>query len=295
MFDALSATPIYTNSNIISNLGAALIEGFIESKTLRNAVGLAGNLRTSKDYKIQKNSEDKVTTTTADNASYFDGKVDYRNEFNIKTIYSTFFLFNNIRDTLIKRNQLRLLTDRDVAESRVACGEYVEFNAELSTCSISSTASTIVDILSSYDIKVLDELVKSRLGGYTTCSSILNQLKCLCNCLSRNGTTDVVMNYNSSKAILNVNTNYFCDKNGCAYDTAYSNCTVFCKVIKCINKDNYCCMLRKTGMSDYYNSFLNSIKPCLEVLNSNGIIVPVNFDTRVTGPAFQAIPVAMYI
>lgn len=295
MFDSISATPIYTNSNIISNLGAAIIEGFIDSKNLRNSIGLAGNLRTSKDCKVQKNSEDKVTTTTSDDSSFFDGKVDYRNEVNIKTIYSTFYLFNNIRDSLIKRNQLRYVTEKDILDNRVRAGEYIEFNAELSTSSAANSISTVVDVLSSYDIKVLDDLVKSKLGGYLNCSVILNQLKCLGNCLNRNGTTDIVMNFKNCKAVLDINTNYFCDKNACMYDTAHSNCTVMCKVVKCLCKEEYCCLLRKTAMSDYYNTFLASIKPYLEVLNANGIIIPYNFETRIEGPAVQAIPVAMYI
>ncbi|WP_163193008.1 hypothetical protein [Clostridium thermarum] len=295
MLSTMSATPIYTNNNIIYNLGATLIEGYIESTSVRNALGLTGTLKYSEDNKLQTNSEDKLTSTSSGDSNYFDGRLDYKNEVNVKTIYSTFYLFNSIRDVLVRKNELKFISDNDIIENRIKCGQYIEFNADLSTTSLLTEVSTIVDVLSSYDIKILDELLKSRMGGYMTCSAILNQLKCLCNCLNRNNSTDLIMNLNNSKAILNINANYFCDKNSCIYDTANTNCYVLCKVIRCIKKESNCCLLRKTAMSDYYNRFLAHIKPYLNILNENGILVPANFETKVVGPAIQAIPVAMYI
>jgi hypothetical protein len=103
------------------------------------------------------------------------------------------------------------------------------------------------------------------------------------------------MNFGPCKAVLDINTNNFCDKNSCTYDTANCDCRVLCKVIKRVDKEDGICLLRKTGMSEYYNKFLASLLPYLKVLNDNGILVPNQFTTRIEGPAIQAVPVAMYV
>lgn len=291
----ITGIPIYANRNYILDLAAGLIDGYIESKSLRNALALTGNIRSNKDYKVQKTSEDKLKVDTGDESSYFDGKADFRNEFNVKKIYTTFYFLNNVREALMQQNLVRAITEKEVLDNKVRCGEYVEFVGGISTNSLCSTISTTIDTLSSYDIKALDDLIKYKMGGYNNCSSILNQLKCLNNCLNRNNTTDILMNIGSCNAVLDINNNNFCDKNAFAYDTANTQCRVLCKVIKCVDKNDYICLLRKTAMSSFYNEFLTSLKPYLKELNDNGVLVPDSFITRVDGAAFQAMPIAMYV
>jgi hypothetical protein len=292
---SITGIPIYANRSFILDLAAGLIDGYIESRSFKNALALTGNIRSSTDHKVQETSEDKLKVTTDDDSSYFDGKVDYRNEFNVKNLYTTFYFLNNVRDALIDQNLVRTISEKEVLDGKVRCGQYVEFTGNLSTNSLCSTVGTIIDVLSSYDIKALDELIKNKIGGINNCSSILNQLKSLNNCLNKNNTTDIIMDIGSCCSVLDINNNNFCDKNACTYDTANTQCKVLCKVIKYVDKNDYICLLRKTAMSSFYNKFLFSLTPYLKVLNDNGILVPDNFITRVDGTAIQAIPIAMYI
>jgi hypothetical protein len=292
---SITGIPIYANRNLILDLAAGMIDGYIESRSFKNALALTGNIRTNKDHKVQETSEDKLKVTTDDESSYFDGKADYRNELNVKNIYTTFYFLNNVREALIEQNLVKNITEKEVLDGKIIGGEYVEFEGNLSTKSLCSTVGTLIDTLSSYDIKALDELIKNKIGGINNCSSILNQLKYLSSCLNRNNTTDIIMDIGSYCAVLDINNNNFCDKNACAYDTANTQCRVLCKVIKYAGKNDYICLLRKTAMSCFYNKFLTSLTPYLKVLNDNGILMPDNFITRVDGAAIQAMPIAMYI
>jgi hypothetical protein len=292
---SITGIPIYANRSLILDLAAGLIDGYIESTSYKKALALTGNIRANKDYKVQETSEDKLKVTTDDESSYFDGKADYRNEFNVKNIYTTFYFLNNVREALIDQNLVRNITEKEVQEGKIKGGEYVEFAGNLSTNSLCSIVATIIDILSSYDIKALDELIKNKVGGINNCSSILNQLKSLSNCLNRNNTTDIIMDIGSCCAVLDINNNNFSDKNAYVYDTANTQCRVLCKVIKYADKNDFICLLRKTAMSNFYNEFLTSLTPYLKVLNDNGILMPDKFITRVYGAAIQVIPIAMYI
>lgn len=288
-------TPLYINKSFILDLAAGLIQGYLESTAVRFTAGIGGDIKLTSDIKNQKTSEDKLNVDTTDDADYKGGRSDLRGEYSNKKVFTTFYFFNNIRDILIERDLLRYITEKDIINKRVKCGDFVEFSANLCTTCIASPVSTIIDIFDSYDPKILDSLIKEKFDGYTNCTVIQKQLKCLSNCLNRNGTTDLVMNFNKAKAVLDINTNFFCDKNACAYDTADSECRTLCKVIRVIDEKSNIDLLRKTGMSSYYNSFLTSLSPYLQVLNDNGILVPDNFTTNISGPAIQAIPIAMYV
>ncbi len=79
------------------------------------------------------------------------------------------------------------------------------------------------------------------------------------------------------------------------YDITYCNCKVLCKVLKIVQDKSNIDLLRKTGMSSYYNKFLKSINPYFSILNDNDILTFNNIVTSIQGPAIQALPIAMYV
>ncbi|MFL0269884.1 DUF6414 family protein [Candidatus Clostridium radicumherbarum] len=106
---------------------------------------------------------------------------------------------------------------------------------------------------------------------------------------------DIVLNTNSSNIVLTVDLNDFSNKNAYVYDLAHSELRVLGKVSRIVDENNYFDLLRKTATSDYYNRFLESLAPYLEVLNINGILVPDEFTTKVNGPGLIVIPIAIYV
>lgn len=291
----MPSIPIYTNRNLILDLASFLVEGYLESKSIKSVKEQEDTLRIALDYKEQGTTKDKSTTDTSEKSGYINVESEISDEITIKKVYTTFYFFNNIKDILRKKKLVRDITEYDIINKNICCGEYIEFSAKISTTSTLGAINRIIDVLESYDIKVLDSLIKDNIGGLTNCSVILKQLKNINGYLSKNSTTDLIMNFNSARAVLDININNFCDKNACIYDTAYSECKTLCKIIKTVDENSSIDLLRKTGISDYCCDFFNSIKPYLKVLSDKGILVPNNFITKINGPAIQVIPIAIYV
>lgn len=177
-------------------------------------------------------------------------------------------------------------------------GDYVEFEGIISSISLQSQLNGLINILESYDTKILDKLLleKDKAEPLTNFSVILKQLKNLTDQLSRNSTVNMLIKSNTSLyTVLNVNLNYFLDKNSYIYDNVNCNCRVLCKVIKIVDQDGYIDLLDKTCMSNYYNQWLQQLKYYLNVLKKNNIIVPEEISNKLYFPAFQAIPIAIYV
>lgn len=291
----VNGIPVYINEDLVLDLAALMFDGYIESKNVRNSEDLEVHSRNIKDNRCQITSEDRAVVTNANGLDHFHGELDFRNDVNARINFTDFSRFNNVRNMMLEKNMIKLIVEEDILNDRIKCNQYVEFTANMLMTSLLPSINTLIGIIESYDTKILDNLIREKLSGVTNITSILNQLKFLSNTLSINNTTDMILNINTSNVALIVNLNNFSNKNAYVYDLIDSELRILGKVSRIVDEIDYIDLLRKTAVSDYYNIFLNSLAPYLEILNSNGILVPDNFTTTVSGPAIEVLPVAIYV
>ncbi|WP_315119133.1 hypothetical protein [uncultured Clostridium sp.] len=304
-------TPIYINKNLIVDLHSILINGFIESRAVRFIEDRADLLKLQKGCKNseglgkKKSNNDKDKNVSKDSsinysedfAAIFDNRNATKNEISIKQIFTTFQIFFDLRDIMLEKNILKSIGNNNIMDYNIYPGEFIEFEGCISPTSPLSQINTMIDIFEAYDCKDLDELLRNEdvdepLNNY---SVMLKQMKNLSACLNRNNTVNMLMDCNSFTSVLNVNANNFSDKNAYMYDTAHCPCKVLCKVIRVIDKNDHIDLLCKTCMSDYYVELFNQMKPSLDLLAKNNIILPREFTTKIQGPAIQVMPLAMYV
>ncbi|HAZ36840.1 MAG TPA: hypothetical protein DDX02_06360 [Clostridiaceae bacterium] len=291
----INGIPIYINQDLVSDLTALMFGGFEESRNVRNREEFEVHVRNTNDCRVQATMEDRAVVTNEHHLGKVHGEMEFLKDVNSTIIFTDFSRFNSIRDMLLDKNMIKQIREKDILDNKINCCEYVEFTASMTTTSLLSSINTLIGVIESYDIKILDNLIRENLLGITNVTFILNQLKFLSNSLSMNNTTDIVLNMNPFNVVLTVNLNAFSNKNAYVYDLAHSKLRVLGKVSRIVDGDNYFDLLRKTATSDYYNRFLTSLAPYLSILNNNGILVPDKFITKVNGPGLNVIPVAIYV
>jgi hypothetical protein len=272
-----------------------MFDGFEESRNVRNREEAEVNFRKTQENRSQETIQKKAVVNNENDSGNFQGEIEFEKDVNSRIIFTDFSRFNRVRTMMLDKNMIKPIMEQDIFDSKIKFGEYVEFTANMITTSLLSSINTLIGVIKSYDTKILDNLIREKLPGITNITSMLNQLEFLRNSLSMNNTTDIVLKINSFNVVLTVNLNNFSNKNAYVYDLAHSELRVLGKVSRIVDKDNYVDLLRKTAMSDYYNIFLESLAPYLAILNSNGILVPDNFTTKVNRPGLNVIPVAIYV
>ncbi|WP_123053756.1 hypothetical protein [Clostridium sp. JN-1] len=291
----VNGIPIYINQALVLDLAALMFDGFEESRNVRNREEAEVNFRKTQENRSQETIQKKAVVNNENDSGNFQGEIEFEKDVNSRIIFTDFSRFNRVRTMMLDKNMIKPIMEQDIFDSKIKFGEYVEFTANMITTSLLSSINTLIGVIKSYDTKILDNLIREKLPGITNITSMLNQLEFLRNSLSMNNTTDIVLKINSFNVVLTVNLNNFSNKNAYVYDLAHSELRVLGKVSRIVDKDNYVDLLRKTAMSDYYNIFLESLAPYLAILNSNGILVPDNFTTKVNGPGINVIPVAIYV
>lgn len=301
--------PIYLNEKLLSDVYPVIIDGFIESKSIRFMEDKSDFLRIQKGYKNQESEDNKVSNNNKDRnkvedisqtkVNDFSGALDdrraNRNELTIKKIYTKFYLFYDLRNTLINRSMLRYITEEDILNNNVTCGEYVEFNSNIISESSCNEITNLLDIIKCYDSKELNKLLqntpmKNSMTNYTV---IEKQLEILKKLFEVNDWANVVTKFSKCRAVLNVDKKCFCSRN--IYDNSNFSCTVLGKVLRCISDKGSICLLDKTGMEDYYMDFINSLTPYLDILRENNIVIPNRITTEVKSPAIHIMPIGIYV
>ncbi|ASW44189.1 DUF6414 family protein [Clostridium isatidis] len=302
-------SPIYLNQDMIQDISSILINGYFESITIRkvNDNTYTGKYQNnnkgqhSEDYKNTKGDKDDSTTigkscyNYEDSLKYLESKNYDRNDITIKRAYSTFLYYNILKRAMIDLNLIKNLNNNQASIDDIFNGDYVEFNGSLKINSLSNTIDNCILILTNYDPSSLDKQFNNSNLGPLTYTSILELLKSMQKLLIKGNTLEVLVKSNSFSSILSLNTNYT-SKFSYIYDLEACNCTVFGKVASVIksSKENIS-ELRKTGLTEYYKSLLNSFKPYFKVLNDNGFSIPREFITEIYGPALEIVPISICI
>lgn len=299
---------IYLNKPLMLDTYSILYNGYIDNRSIRCVddrtdsikLQILSKSQTYESEKISNNDKEKnkandtTSTNNEDILGIVDGRNINRNEITIKKIYTSFDIFNNLRNDMFNKGICRVIDEENIIRNDIVCGEFVELEAILIDYSLGNYVSNLIDVIESYDSKELDKLLKDATlpNSITNYTIILKQLKILKTYLERNSTVNMIMNMGACSVVANVNLNFFQDKNSYIYDNANFKYKVLCKVVKNEGPIN---LLSKTGM-DYYNKdFLISITPYLNILKENNIIIPEKGITEIVKRVIQVIPIAMYI
>ena len=291
----VNGIPIYINRDLVLDLTALMFDGFEESRNVRNREEVEVHLRKTNENRSKTTLEERAVVINEHDLGKLHSEIELEKNVNSTIVFTDFSRFNNVRAELLDKKMIIQIIEKDIWDNKIKCCEYVEFTANMTTTSLLPSINTLIGVIESYDIKVLDNLIREKLRGITNITFILNQLKFLSNSLSMNNTTDIVLYTHCFNVVLTVNLNYFSNKNAYVYDLAHSELMILGKVSRIVDRDSYFDLLRKTATSDYYNRFLESLAPYLSILNNNGILVPDKFTTKVNGPGFNVIPVAIYV
>lgn len=303
--------PIYANRELILDLYSIMIDGYLESASIRRVEDKSDNFKVqgghrnveSSDLKKSTSSDKKniVKDISIGKNNDFSGSIDdrnsFRNEISVKKVYTTFHILNNLKYSMEQKNMVKYIKKEKIIDKDIVCGEYIEVEGSISPISPTVQINTMIDIIENYDDKQLNKLLKTHQDKKIIMdySIILKHLKNLNGYLNKYNTTNMIINCDYFKVVLNINTKNFSDKNVCMYDNIYCDCKALCKVVRNVDENEYIDLLDKTCMSSYYNELFKSMQSYLDVLSKNNIIVPDNITTKIKGPAIQAIPMAIYV
>ncbi len=301
--------PIYLNERLLLDIYPIVIDGFIESKSIRCTRDKSDFIRLQKGCKNQCSEDNKISnndkdrnkvediseTTINDFSGSLDDRSANRNELTIKKIYTKFYLFYDLRNNLINRNMLRYITEDDIINNNIQSGEYVEFNSNTMTEYTYNEITNICNTIKCYEPSELNKLLQTTdmKNNITNYSVIEKQLDILKKIFESNDSANVVTDFNKCRAVLNVDKKSFCCKN--VYDNSNFPCTVLGKVLRCVSNEKSICLMDKTGMDDYYMDFINNLNPYLDILRNNNIAIPKNIITEINAPAIQIIPIGIYV
>lgn len=298
--------PIYLNKNLILDLYSTVIDGYIESKEDLVLSSQDNFYKVFLDNKITNSCDNKKTdendknnvldinkNNTVDLNSSQENRLGNRVQTRVRRIYSTFNIFNSLKQSM---NSLSIIKPSDNYDL-LSTSDFIELNGIISSNNLIPQIENIMTIFECYDTKVLNKLLPNDNPKYqiTTFDFLYNELKVLYNNLNRNNTNNLIIVNNNFKCVLNVNNTFFLDKSIYIYDYINSNCKVFCKVSRKLKINENINLLSKTCADNYYIEFFNLLQEYLDILKSNGIIVPQTPNYLVEYPAIFATPVAIYL
>lgn len=304
---------IYIDEYLIKSLSSVYLNGFIDIRTSRRICDntLAGRIHLdennkifcsdgksriyNKGFKTNNKSNDFNETTFYGNDRSVESRIFGRTEEEIKRIFTTFEIHNNMITRMINSNALKDINDIAFVNSNISEGDYIRIKGCITETSISSYLDSIISLLECFPIELLDSLLVDQNLGRLNFSIILNLLKSIKNKLSCTSTDDIIMNCSDYTAILNTNSKYFLNGDCYVYDKCNCNCNVLGKVIKVCTDGNDCInLLRKLTQENYYIELLNSISPYLDLLKNLDIPIPKYPEPKIKSPTVLIAPISMY-
>lgn len=304
---------IYLDESLIKNLSSAFFNGYIDIRTHKeiNDRTISGKLhgenkeqfyeedRYSKDvsdgYKRKNYSEVDTYQNSVENDTFFETSEYSRREDGITQIYTSFVLHGKFMSALYSKKLLREINENIICNSMMSEGEYIEVKGEISTISIVSYLDVLIDILKCYETEELNKLLTDKNLGRLNYTKILNILNHLLDLLTINNTQDLIIKCNTATLIITVNTKFFLNENASIFDKVNCPCKIVGKVLKTCADECSISLLRKTSQFEYYEKILNSIKPFLDLLEENGIIVPDMPDLIINDKYLLIVPLSICI
>ena len=304
---------MYLDESLVRNLSSAFFDGYIDIRTHKeiNDKSISGKIhfenkeqfyeedRYFKDiregYKGKNYGEVGTYQNNIENDKAFETSEFFRREDEIKQIYTSFGIHNQLINGLYKKKMLREINDKTICNSEMVEGEYIELRGDITTISIVYYLDILIDILTCYGTDDLNILLNNKELGKLNYTKILNLLTHLLELLTKNGTQDLIVKCNTATLIITVNTKFFLNENASIFDKVNCPCKIVGKVMKTCADKQKISLLRKTSQFEYYEKLMQSIKPFLDLLESNGIILPNMPNLTITEKYLLIIPLGIYI
>lgn len=312
MGDALNLL-IYLDESLIRNLSSVFFNGYIDIRTHReiNDRSFSGKLhnenreqcyeedRYSKDlregYKSKNSTEVDNHQSSVENDTAFETSNYTRREDEIKQIYTSFGLHNQLMSGLYGKKQLREINENVICNSTVSEGEYIELSGNITTISIVTYLDILIDVLKCYETEELNKLLINKNLGKLNYTKILNMLTHLLDLLTRSNTQDLIIQCNTATLITTVNTTFFLNQNASIFDKVHCPCKVMGKVMKNCKSGEALSLLRKTSQFEYYENLIESIEPFLDLLEEEGILLPTIPQISFNEKYLLIVPISIYI
>lgn len=302
--------PLYMDKSLILDIYSTIIKGYIESKedTFLNtkddfAKAQFGNKNSkgNDSKKTDPNDKNSIVSKSFSDIKDYSASLENRSgkrvQTRIKKSYTTFSLFNSLINIMNSKGMIKSFTFGVGDYESICEGDFVEFFATMIDDSLQAKISTVVSILEYYDPKVLNKLLPYDDPKYTITNFdfIYKMLKNLLDILNKNNTNRIIVKNDTFLTALNVNLNFFNDKNSYIYDIVNNRFKVLCKVTRKLNNNESVNLLDKTCIPSYYIDMLNLTESYLDILRKYDIIIPEKFSYLVNYPAIEAVAIAIFI
>ncbi|MDF2821154.1 MAG: hypothetical protein K0R15_1595 [Clostridiales bacterium] len=312
---------LYLDQGFIKDLHSTVIEGFIESETVRYSVDSSNNNRFKLGIRDKKEKEghfnntdeeahileeqDCYTLKSIELENYTDAefasedkRINKKDIEHKKTFFSTNIDYSSscvfFHPVWNKMKELRIT--KKIDSDYCSSGDFVEFCGEMTSISISGYILKLIDIIEAYSAETLDGILsKSNFIGDLKFEIINRMLKKLYLELQKCGTEDIIIWANNCAVVLNICVHEFEVRHLHMYDNCSCKCKIWGKVCKIIDEGDSINLLRKTGHTKYYESLLLSFEPYLECLRSNSVILPQRPSLEIYGPSILIKPISIHI
>lgn len=302
---------IYIDDYLIKSLYSVYLNGYIDIRTskricdntLTGRFHIDENNRTycgdgktkiyNKGFKTSNRSNDFNETFFNGNDRSLENRVFGRSEEEIKRIYTSFELHNNMIFRMTNSNHLKDLSTPSFTDlNSLKEGDFIKLRGCISNISICSYLDSLISLIECFPEETLNKLLEGKNIGSLTYPILLKLLIKIKNALSSNNTQDIVMNCNGLNLVLSTNSKYFL--NGECYVFDNGHCNVIGKVLKVCNDESCINLLRKLTQDDYYEKLFDSLLPYLEVLKELQIPIPDFPKIKINAPAILITPISMY-
>lgn len=311
---------IYLDYSLINGLSSVFLNGYIQRTSLKNTWDdtITGKIDSFvKDHtqndsnRIHQVTDGTIIDTKTRFKSHYDdtgngnsleGKKNVKIEAAVETIYTSFSLHRQLFSSMYSNNLIKPGINKNNINRHNFCdGEYIELRGEITCMSLVCYLDYLITIINSFyncnndNKNKLNELLKDFNPGiwnYTAISNVLTRFKEL---LVANGTEDIIMYCGEKPVILIVSSQCFLENTAHMFDKSNCCCNIFGKVAKRCNVNEKFTLLRKTGHPDYYDGFLKSIQPYIEILRQRGIPIPDPPKTDFDNNPLFVIPISMYL
>lgn len=305
---------IYFDDALVKSLSTSILDGFIEIRTRKcirdrtfsgryhmdERFQIATTERFNKDYtkgfKSKHYYNDCNNFINKGNDGSLEDREFERVEEEIKRIYTSFSLHSQLLASLDSNNSLKRLTSNNISNlpSTINEGDYIQLKGDLSTKSLCCYLDSLITIFNCCGLDRLNSLIATDSPGFMDYTGILGMLSHLYEVLLSKNTQDMVMYNSNTPVVLTTNSNCFLDNSSHMFDKSDCPCNVFGKVVKVCNDTNCINLLRKSAQETFYQEFLNSIEPYLDILKANGILLPKKPLTNVEGASLLVVPISIY-
>ncbi len=317
---------IYLDSLLINGLSSVLLNGYIQKITITKTVDnymsgrIDDGLKTHDHNEYTKSKQhNKQAITPKSNDSHVKSKSnsnyccdeDFRNESlegrrsvrlqeSNETIYTCFSLHRELHkymssNSIIKNN----ITKDNIMNMSFNSGDYIEIKGEITCISMTCYLDYLITIIDSFNtpenINLLDNLLKENNPGIWTYNSLLKVLIHFKETLNKQNTGDIIVNCGEKTVVLTVIDDNFLESKAHIFDKSNCCLTIFGKVLKHCSSGDALSLIRKTGHPDYYEGFLNNLKPYIQILRDNGISIPEAPKTHYDEDTLFIIPISIYI